>query len=407
MNLAKTNISTLIIYIGCFIGIVIILNSILFPGLFNGVNLLRLDALHYQYIVLNGYADYRVAFFPLFPKIWMMTGLGAVGISVLNCLIYFSCFLWLSKELNFNRFTFLVCLALPSAMFYYIPYSESFFFLGAVMVLLGMNKERLLLLCVGLFICSVARPAYTIFIPALLLVELLTSVNLKSAIKRFVLYALVVLAGTVVVGIIQFLDTGLWFKSFEAQAVWGNKLQLPTLPLRSWSQVVIIRYDGIALLCGLVSSFFLLMWIRQKYYLKKEVEVSKILIFSLAYIAGISFAVLLFRGGSLFSLNRFVFATPFAIVAFAAFLNLKDVFKPIHFVYVFISLNAYWLLFASYAHIQVFLAYLLPSLFLVAFIGMKSENIKFRRIMRILTLLIMFEFQIYLLIRYISGTWVA
>ena len=117
------------------------------------------------------------------------------------------------------------------------------------------------------------------------------------------------------VSFIQFLDTGEWFKFFEAQKHWGNFLQIPRFPLTSWAGGFIVRLDGFAFLIGIILGGFLLGLIFKLKQFRNTIIPSEV-IFSLAYLGGITLIVLLFRGGSLFSLNRFIFATPFIIVAF-------------------------------------------------------------------------------------------
>ena len=122
------------------------------------------------------------------------------------------------------------------------------------------------------------------------------------------------LLGTLLVGLIQYADhTGRWFEFFGVQKLWGNFLQFPQLPLRFWGGEMIGRLDGTALLFGLSAGLVLLRHLLPGKY-APQTQLPKEVVLSLAYLGGISLTVLLFRGGSLFSLNRFVFAVPFIIV---------------------------------------------------------------------------------------------
>ena len=70
-------------------------------------NLIRWDAEHFLFIRNNHYdqtkvGDYIFAFFPLFPLIWELTGLSAVGISIFNFLLFVLSLIILFKALDFS-----------------------------------------------------------------------------------------------------------------------------------------------------------------------------------------------------------------------------------------------------------------------------------------------------------------
>ncbi|MBL7900017.1 MAG: hypothetical protein JNJ99_15865 [Crocinitomicaceae bacterium] len=200
----------------------------------------------------------------------------------------------------------------------------------------------------------------------------------------------------------------MWFEFFEAQKLWGNELQVPVLPIRSWAGGFITRLDGVALLIGLISAVVAVSWLIQKFYRKKPVVTDQAIIFSVFYLAGISLMVLLFRGGSLFSLNRFVFATPFFIL-FIKYLGNEFMInkKYLFFIGSFVALTAYWLLFFSFVHVQAFLKYELVSIFFLFIIYFINKNRFEPRIYQLLGVLILVELQIYLMLRFLSGEWVA
>src|SRR4029077_5038416 len=87
--------------------------------------------------------------------------------------------------------------------------------------------------------------------------------------------------------------------------------------------------------------------------------------FSALYLAGICGLILFIRGGNMFSLNRFVFATPFFLIAFVALL--RQTWRLREALIAFFLMNAFWLLFGSYVSIIVFLSYVAVSFFIVMF----------------------------------------
>ena len=144
----------------------------------------------------------------------------------------------------------------------------------------------------------------------------------------------------------------------------------------------------------------------KKYLQHKIIATPKAIIFSTLYLAGISMFVLFFRGGSLFSLNRFVFATPFFMVCFFYFveqihLNTKKA------AWCFFAVSIYWLLFGSYVHIQTTLKYEALSLYILLFMLIPHKN----KILSNLSFAICLVGNIFLFLffyyRFLSGNWVA
>jgi len=398
----------LFLYLGLLI-VSLVLISLAQSSLLSEASLLRFDAVHYSFIAENGYNDFRTAFFPLFPKVWSLIGVSGIFMSMINALIYFGGYYYLDRTFNFSRKVFILGLLLPSVVFFLVPYTESFFFFSSVIALIGLKKMNLKYFYFGLLICAISRPSYTVFIPSLILTFWLLSAEKKIFI-RFVLGGIGVLVlGTLIVGVIQYLDTGQWFTFFEAQALWGNTLQIPQLPLRSWSDGLIIRLDGVAFLIGLVAIGFSLKFILRRLQ-KKEIQISTYHLFSILFISGISMAVLLFRGGSLFSLNRFVFASPFMLLFLDYIYKQGFKFKPKHYLFAFLALEVYWLLFNSFVHIQTLLKFTAVSIVLVlvlALITSKRKSAMLDDLNKLFLTVFLLTFQLYLVVRYLNGDWVA
>jgi hypothetical protein len=177
------------------------------------------------------------------------------------------------------------------------------------------------------------------------------------------------------------------------QQGWGNHLQLPMLPFTTWGGNMIVRLDGIALIFGVLSGVFLLIYILNLKVFKLSV-LPKEIILSLAYIGGITLMVLIFRGGSLFSLNRFVFASPFILIVINYFLSIDIFLSKKQLFLIFLLIVLYWLMFGSYVHIQAFLKYFFVSFYVIAFFMIKSKNIKLSKFSYIVLILLNFTFQL-------------
>lgn len=380
-------------------------NNYLHGLLLKESNFLNWDAEHYFLIKEIGYEGIRIAFFPLFPFLWKLLQLSIYGGAIMNGLIFLISFFGLSRLLKLSAPEILLFISIPSFIFFYLPYSESVFFACSFLIIYGLQKNNLKLILAGLFLASLARPAFTVFFPALVIVEFLQN-KWKVALRNLSLYFITIILGLLCVGYIQYLDTGEWFKFFSVQKHWGNFLQIPQLPLSSWSGNFIIRLDGAAFLIGIMSGLFLTAYLIKLKSLR-HLQIPAEVIFSLAYLGGITLSVLLFRGGSLFSLNRFVFTTPFVIVVMSYWLDHSKYIKLRQLFFILLSIIIFWFLFGSWAHIQTFLMYSLLSLYIWLIFGLKSENSVFRKTSLITLILLNISFQLHLFYRFFLAEWVG
>ena len=387
----------ILIYMLLFILTLVGIQQIWSSDLFDKINFLNWDANHYNFIKEKGYKDFRLAFFPLFPIIWRFLDVGVYAIILINSLIFFISFYLLLKNLEIKKVKeILMYLSIPSFVFFYLPYSES---------ILGLKNNKNYLVYIGLFLSILCRPAFTVFIPALIITQLLNR-NKEKISLTIGFYLLVSILGIISVGIIQFYDSGEWFKFFSEQKNWGNHLQIPKLPLTSWAGGFIVRTDGFAFLIGILSGSFLSALILKLKWVKDTV-LPKEVIFSLAYLGGITIAVLLFRGGSLFSLNRFVFATPFIIVVLNYWIRQQFNLKIKKLLLIFGLIFIFWFLFGSYVHIQQILKFGLLSVYATLIFALKSDKETIRKHSLILLIIINFSFQIIFYIRFLNGNWVG
>lgn len=356
------------------------------------------------FIKENGYDYSRSAFFPLFPAIWKITALAPFGISMVNGIFFlFSCSL-LAKDLKLTIPQLVSFLAIPSFVFMFLPYSESFLFLFAVIFYLSLKRERLWLGCLALFLMSVTKPTASIFLPAILIAEYLGQTDLKSIYRRTFFFTMSVIAGNVLVFYVQFLALGEWLTFFEAQAEWGNRLSVPVIPLTTWNHPHVIWIDSVALWICILSAVLVcyLTWRR----IVKGLTFSRTLSYAVLYLAGTGFFVLLFRGGHLFSLNRFVFATPFVVIAT---MECKKQFKMESSIRVVIGLAisflVFSLLFGCFLHIRLLMLYTLLAIIVGLWFNLYFNRSK--KIWAALLILVMIGIQLFYLIAILKGEWLA
>ena len=369
-------------------------------------SLLNWDSIHYASIRDHGYSGYESAFFPFFPYTWHLLGLSAVGIALLNWSIFSIGMAILATSLEVNRKETLLLLSVPSLFFMYMPYSESFFFLFGSLLLIGLKQRNLFLTACGIVLCGVVRPTAVVFAPAILATFYFCEANTIKVISKALFLALLAIAVFGSVLYFQSLQNGNWHAFFdEQQSGWGNSFRMPALPLTSWAGWKIVFLDGTALLFGL-SAVVYSIYQTLDLLRKKTNPLPPPVFFSLLYLSGMALIVLFYRGGSLFSLNRFVFASPFFAVALIWFLRTFE-WDWKRYGYFFLTVMVFWLLFRSYTHIQ----YLLKFVGLTAFIGcLPMLSFKQKRIKQVAFVLffsLSVFVQVYMLVRFLNNEWVG
>lgn len=213
------------------------------------VDMLSWDAAIYDLIRQYGYDSDHVwtgffAFFPLFPLVWRLTGLGAAGVSVFNwCL--FSLGLLLMALLFADRrprWALLLPLCAPYAVIFMIPYSEALFFISIALGMYGLVKERYWIYFVGFLLGSMTRAAGNIMIVAWLVVDVVDFISSRGGWKQFALdvarHLAPIVLGVFVVMVVQRLyGAEHWFEYAASQRYWGKSLSLPDWPLTDWTEM--------------------------------------------------------------------------------------------------------------------------------------------------------------------------
>jgi energy-converting hydrogenase Eha subunit A len=375
------------------------------PGISNAT-LLRFDAIHYARIMENGYQDESSAFFPLFPLFWRALGVDAMGMALINAIIYLCTATALAKMFGMELRAVLMFAALPSVFFLFTPYSEALFFLGSGILLFAVHRRLNLLAAVALFFCSLTRPAFTALLPAILIMTLLSPEPLARRILRCIFLATSSVLGLITVMWLQFRETGDALGFYSAQSSYGNTFKLPRLPLTSWGGDTVVPLDASALLLGVICAVVLVT--RAIHQMRgKTLSYEPEVILSLGYVAGISAIALLLRNGEMYSLNRFVFATPFALVLIHRLSQYPLKLSAGKWALFLMVPLAFFILFGSFVHIRTFLLYSAVGLHLVlGFIALTNKGTSMRTLF-LLWLFFSLSVQFYFFNRYLSNEWVA
>ncbi len=281
------------------------------------------DANWYDSIVKEGYvyhegAQSNMAFFPLFPLLWKLSGLSPLSMSALNLAFMLAGMLLLWKTYRFDGNTLLLLLSVPSLFFCYLPYAEALFFLSGALIIYGLHRRHWLAVA-GVFLSGLIRSVSLIFIPIILFAKLYQYEARKNNRKLFMetgSLILATIASQMVVQYLQFRQTGEFFAIFKVLKAWDRVLSLPHFYLTTWGGARLIWLDGLALLTGILAGIFCLRFLVEKLKNSKQKH-HPALLFSLAYLTVVSITVLMYSGKepqgntSIISLNRYVFATPF------------------------------------------------------------------------------------------------
>ena len=294
----------------------------------NNDNLLQWDSWWYKSIVDEGYIfskgiQCNSGFAPLFPYTWRLFQLSNAGISIFNLLVFGVTFVFLSNCLKLELKKFYLFLSFPSALFFYVPYTESLFFLFVSIAIIGQLKKNQILIVIGLFLTSMVRTSAIFSIPAIIVVGIFSFLETRNIIKSFKFIlpgAIASLLGILCVALIQYQETGVWFAFAKAQMDgWKHHFQLPGFPLTTWDNARVLWLDGLAFLLGMFSLVGLLgLFIKN---IKHQLSIDASLIYSLSFLTltliyGIFFQAKDETTGQtgIISLNRYMFACPFFVV---------------------------------------------------------------------------------------------
>ena len=250
--------------------------------------------------------------------------------SIVNAIIFVTSFALISDALELKTPTKLLFLTTGLIAFFMIPYSESFFFLGGTLLLIGLHRNQFALTIGGVTIAVLSRSAGIIFIAAAVVMLIVAFVKKQQKQSQLII-ALVISVALAMLAVftIQYIQTGDFFAFFYAQQFWDHHLGVPSFPLTSWHWPTHVS-DSAALCIGVIAGLICALYLTQQLipsykipFLAKWFEVSitsNAYVFSFLYLGGTALTILLFQGGNLHSLNRYIFATPFMLLFINAFL---------------------------------------------------------------------------------------
>ena len=284
------------------------------------------DVVWYEQIKSNGYSYSpqgisNVAFFPLFPYLWRYSGLGLLGISLVNAGVFLASATWLARRLALPARLQLLVLSTPVLLFMIVPYSEALFFAFGALLLAGLRERRLSWWLLGLLGCGLTRSASTLFMPALFFMVVLWAGQpgqRRIALRWGALAVLILALSVGIVALMQWQQTGEPLGFVKVKRAWGQFLRLPGFPLFDPSGVDMLWVDGLGIWLG-VAATAVCAWLFGQQIGRWRGRASSLalppeVLFSLGYCASAGLFLLLFQGGSIWNAGRYVLTTPFVTV---------------------------------------------------------------------------------------------
>ncbi|MCR5887954.1 hypothetical protein LRS06_09210 [Hymenobacter sp. J193] len=291
--------------------------------------LLRWDVIWYEQIRQHGYTYSatgmsNAAFFPMLPYVWRFSGLGLRGMGLLNAAMFLGASTWLAHQLRLPVRLQLLLLSTPFLLFMVVPYTEALFFVFSTLLVVGLRRRKLLWWVLGLLGCGLTRSASTMFTPALLFMVAMWAMQpgQRGTALRWGAAGLGALLLSIgLVAAVQWYQTGEPFGFILAQKHWGHTMKRPNFPFTDPSGTDVLWLDALALWLGLaaagVCTWLTWRWLQCWRTGRAMPPLPPELIFALGYCVGVTLFILLYQGGSLWNIGRYIFATPFLVVILA------------------------------------------------------------------------------------------
>ena len=327
----------------------------------------------------------NMAFFPFFPYIWKWLSLDGFQISILNLVVFSISFIILMGKEKYSTAYLLIVSSLPCFIFFFLPYSESWFFLFGTMLIIGYRRESRMLQVLGLFGCCLTRSVSTFFIPAVIITEILaykaSGISRKTLITNITINISACLAGILSVVLIQGLQTGKWFYYIEVQKYWQRHWLFPSFPLTTISPNKVLGIDSVALMLGLIGIYFSVKYcfsqikskITKKEPFHSSPPICKSIYFSILFLAAIAIIDTCFTYDingktNMQCMNRHLMCTSFAL-CFLNWLNneYRNGSYDIYFIAGFLVLGIFATGIYAYGHHLIYYILFVSSFFLYRF----------------------------------------
>ncbi len=334
-------------------------------------NSCRWDAVGYFHIRDNYYnkndADY--AFFPLFPFVWKISGIGILFIGLFNYLLFgisitiFS-FLFLKNvttSLTERLCVFTVSLTLPPIVIYYIPYADALLTLTFALAVFGLIKNNYWLFFISILLFAMTRPIFAIVGISFIIMDVLYFIKHKNSrhfFKELSLKLIPLVMGTLIVFFMFYLNSGSFMKYFECvNKYWNTHFSIPD-KIMDWSIESFGMNVFTIFFIILPSAILFINYFWSEIHSDKTTELQSIFngntdfvktyFFNnaLIYFWGVFLYVVFFQAGSLNGLSRYIIASPFFFIfLFYFYPNFKKIkLNKFAIIFIFITVASFMML---------------------------------------------------------------
>ena len=162
------------------------------------------DAVNYRWIATEGYhLDFLTAYFPGFPFIWSLFKGALFPMVLVNGILWFASMLLMRRYLPIKGSSLLVASVMPGILFFFLPYSESLFFLLIALIAIGVHRRSWALILTGMLLAAMTRPTSAVLVPAVGVALFLKESNSRNALLKTSLVGVVGVIGVFFVLLIQ------------------------------------------------------------------------------------------------------------------------------------------------------------------------------------------------------------
>lgn len=314
--------------------------------------LLHWDAAHYRIIKETGYRMtsesqyYLYAFFPMFPAVWNLINANEITISLVNYLMFSISLIILfalyksqyeSRRERIYRFIMLFCS--PMLVVFIMPYTEATFFLAFTVAIYGLIKNKYWLYFIGLMLAAMTRSTIVILILSITFSYVLLILKYKRIdllFKQYIISILPALIGLFAVLIIHKLyGSENLFIFIDALQTWDSRFRIPS-QLFDWSHESFAITMAIICFIPLAITYLARVAITSlsppsppldASILRSESFKKELLVYvSVLYCLGAFFSILLYKGGALNGIPRYIICSPFFyIIVFYSSTLIKSV----------------------------------------------------------------------------------
>lgn len=369
----------------------------------NLANFFIWDAGYYHKISIENYNAYSKdtpAFFPLLPLIIASLKQNQYLITLANTFFLCSGAIILQKIIKIDLKWWMFIILTSHFFYFFLPYTESIFFIGGAILLAGIHKKQTAITCLGIAICSLSRPVFVLLSFSFIVLFFIEWYVSKKRNYTLIFYSFLALFTTACHFSYLKLKTGNWMAFFDAQKLWGHKIEKGiTFPFEL-NHVAVGFFLIIAFVYCLVAIYFVLNVINFK------IKSDRATLFSAIFLSSFLGLMINIQTPDFSGLNRYILCSPFFVYFLIAikknFPNLFSNQKILLFSIIAAVNIAFW----SNLPLKNIITFFFSTIYFYFFYFFIPQT-KISKMCFYLYCLLLLGLQIYFLNRFIHFLWVS